>query len=372
VVSRRLILGYEEMENADIDEYEEGFAGYKRYVSTRVLFIALSFFFLLSVALFSIAVGPVYIPIYEVIATLLGNGAGNSPTIIWNIRIPQVLTGIVAGVGLAIAGASLQTILRNPLGSPFTLGISHAAAFGAAFAIIVLGAGTLQSSATGVITLNNPYIITLSAFMWSLVSTLVIFLLARYKGASPEVMILTGIALGSLFIAGLTALEYFADQVQLASIIFWSFGDIARATWRDLWIMVTVIIPASLYFILNGWNYNALDSGDEMAKSLGVNVERIRLHGLIIASLITALVTSFVGIIGFVGLVVPHIVRKLIGGDELFLMPSSCLIGGLLLLTADTAARTVIAPIILPVGILTSFLGAPLFIYLVLRGREYW
>jgi len=132
------------------------------------------------------------------------------------------------------------------------------------------------------------------------------------------------------------------------------------------------VIPSVIYFLYNMWNYNALDCGEETAKSLGVNVERVRIGGMLVASLVTALIVSFIGIIGFVGLVVPHIVRKIIGGDERYLIPSSCIIGAILLLVSDTVARTIISPIVLPVGILTSFLGAPLFIYLVIKGRKYW
>jgi iron complex transport system permease protein len=266
----------------------------------------------------------------------------------------------------------MQSILRNPLGSPFTLGISHSAAFGAAFAIVVLGVGSINSSSIDAVILNNPYVITVCAFGFSLIATFIIILLAKYKGASPETMILTGVALGSLFIAGTTALEYFAEDIQLSSIIFWTFGDIGRTSWNDLAIISAVVIPAVIYFIYNMWNYNSLNSGDETAKSLGVNVERVRIGGLLVASLVTALIVSFVGIIGFIGLVVPHIVRKSIGGDERYLIPSACIIGAILLMASDTVARTIISPVVLPVGILTSFLGAPLFIYLVVKGRKYW
>jgi len=327
---------------------------------------------LVFLALYSIAKGAVDIPVSRVVLILLGDESGMLSTIIWNIRLPRVLTGIIAGAGLAVAGAAMQSILRNPLGSPFTLGISHAAAFGAAFSIIVMGAGTLHSSSADAVIFNNPYLITISAFCWSLVSTSIIVLLARYRGATPETMILTGVALGSLFTAGTTAMQYFASELELASVVFWTFGDTGRATWRDLGLMSAVTVPSIAYFVLNSWNYNALDSGEETARSLGVDVEKVRLRGMLLSSTVTAFVVSFVGIIGFVGLVVPHIVRKVTGGDERYLIPLSSLAGSILLLASDTAARTVISPVVLPVGILTSFLGVPLFMYLVLKGREYW
>jgi iron complex transport system permease protein len=283
-----------------------------------------------------------------------------------------VLSAIVAGAGLSVAGAAMQSILRNPLGSPYTLGISHAAAFGAAFSVIVLGAGTVQSSAADAVILDNPYIVTISAFSWALISTFVVLLLAKLRKASPATMILAGVALGSLFTAGYTAMQYFASETELASIVFWTFGDIGRATWRDFYIMLAAVVPSSAYFLRKSWDYDVLDSGDESAKGLGVDVEKLRLHGMLLSCLVTALIVSFVGIIGFVGLVVPHIIRRIIGGNERYLIPTSFVLGAVLLLASDTAARTIIAPMVLPVGILTSFLGAPLFIYLVVQGREYW
>ena len=345
---------------------------YKKHSKKRVLFILISIAFLFISIIVSISIGASELELSRVLAALFGEGDDIASRIIWYNRMPRVFTAIIGGVGLAVSGAVMQSILRNPLGSPFTLGISHSAAFGAAFAIIVLGVGSIQSSSSDAVIGNNPYIITICAFGFSLVATFIIILLAKYKSATPETMILTGVALGSLFIAGTTALEYFAEDIQLSSIIFWTFGDIGRTSWDDLWIISVVVIPSVFYFLFNMWNYNALNSGDETAKSLGVNVERIRIGGLLMASLVTALIVSFVGIIGFIGLVVPHIVRKVVGGDERYLIPASCIVGAILLLVSDTVARTIISPIVLPVGILTSFLGAPLFIYLVIKGRKYW
>lgn len=352
---------------------EEILGKYKEYSQKRVFFFLLSLTLLVSLALFSLTIGPADVSIGETVSTLLGANTSNRLNrIIWNIRMPRVLAAVAAGAGLAVVGAAMQSILRNPLGSPFTLGISHAAAFGAAFSIIVLGAGSTQSEAADSVVLNNPYLVTISAFAWSLVATFVILLLARYKNASPATMILTGVALGSLFTAGYTALQYFADDVQLASIVFWTFGDVARASWTDLGLILIAVIPATIYFLLKSWDYEVLDSGDESAKAMGVDVEKLRLYGMLISCFVTALIISFVGIIGFVGLVVPHMVRRVIGGNERYLIPSSCIVGAVLLLASDTVARTIISPIVLPVGILTSFLGAPLFIYLVIKGREYW
>ncbi len=316
--------------------------------------------------------GTVRIERDNILSGLFVRGTGIESTIFWEIRIPRILSAILAGMGLAVSGMVMQSMLRNPLASPFTLGISHSAAFGAAFAIIVLGAGTAEPDFSSAIFFNNQYFIPISAFSFSLISILVIILIAKYKGAKPETMILSGVALGALFTAGLAALKYFAEDMQLSAIVFWMFGDVGRVSWNNLWIIAAVVIPSTIFLYYNIWNYKAISSGDEIAKSLGVNVERVRIGSLLVASLVTALIVSFTGIIGFVGLVTPHIVRKIIGGDERYLLPSSCIAGALLMLVSDTVARTIISPVILPVGILTSFFGAPLFLYFVIRGRKYW
>jgi iron complex transport system permease protein len=181
-------------------------------------------------------------------------------------------------------------------------------------------------------------------------------------------MVLAGVAIGSLFTAGTMFLQYFADDNQLAAVVFWSFGDVGRADWSELIFMGVVTIVCSLYFIINMWNYNAIDAGDETAKGLGVNVERIRLVGMVVSSFLSAIIVSFLGVIGFVGLVCPHITRRLIGDDHRFLIPGTIVCGGILLLASDTAARLILAPHILPVAILTAFMGAPVFIYLLIRG----
>jgi len=355
-------------------EYYEVETKYSRHLGRKYAIIAGIVALLLIASIAGIIMGSASIGLREIMEVIRGESTAVEHQIIVNIRLPRILSAIVAGAALAVSGAAMQSILRNPLGSPFTLGISNAAAFGAAFAVIILGAGTTQSGSADPVMLSNPYTVTVSAFLWSLVSTGLIFLLAKYKGATPEVMILTGIILGSLFSAGMTALQYFADDIEISTVVFWTFGDIGRASWRDFNILLVVVLVAMVIFIRNRWNYNALDAGDEVAKSLGVHVERTRLTGMVTASLATAIAVSFFGIIAFVGLVVPHIIRRIIGGDERFLIPSSALFGGMFLLVSDTVARTLIAPVVLPVGILTSFLGAPLFLYLLIRGigKGYW
>lgn len=336
-------------------------------------------FFLLNLALLTtmllvmaVALGAVRIPAWEVISALLGLGEdGRYTVIIRSIRLPHALAALLAGAGLAVAGAAMQSILRNPLGSPFTLGISQAGAFGAAFSVMLLGSGTMQSTQVGAVSIINPSLTTLCAFLACMVTSLIIIAIARLRGASPEVMVLSGVALGSLFAAGTMFLQYFADDVQLAAMVFWTFGDVGRAGWPEVRFMAVIVIGTLGFFFLNRWNYNAIDAGDETARGLGVRVELVRLTGMAAASLVTAVIVSFLGIIGFLGLVCPHIVRRIIGDDHRFLLPASAMTGACLLLAADIAARMLFAPRVLPVAILTAFFGAPTFLYLLIRrGRQ--
>ncbi|OQX75506.1 MAG: iron ABC transporter permease [Bacteroidetes bacterium 4484_276] len=349
---------------------ETAYKKYKSQVVRKRIFFFVTAVLLVFFAIVGISFGAADLDPERIFAIFYNEGDELTWQIIWNIRLPRVLSAILAGMALSVAGAAMQSILRNPLGSPFTLGISNAAAFGAAVAVVIFGAGTMHSSISNAVLINNPYLITICAFLSSMAATMVILIVARIRGASPETMILTGIMTGSLFMAGTTALQFFADDIEIAAIVFWSFGDLGRAGWREFWVMVAVVIPSLIFFIYNRWNYNSLDAGDETAQSLGVNVQRVRIFGMLVATLSTAIAVSFFGIIAFVGLVVPHIVRFVIGPDERYLIPSAALFGGLFLLISDTIARTIISPIVLPVGILTSFIGAPLFLILLVRRKR--
>jgi iron complex transport system permease protein len=304
----------------------------------------------------------------QVLRALLGLESGISKVVIWNIRLPRVVAGIVAGVGLAVAGCVMQTCLRNPLASPFTLGISNAAAFGANLAIVFLGAGTLHSNTHDAVFIANPYTVTVSAFVFSMIAMSLILLLARLRGFSPESVVLAGVAFGSLFAAGSTLVQYFAEDVQVAAMVFWTFGDLGRVSWQEVGILTALTLAALVYFLLHRWNYNALESGEDAARGLGVHVEQIRFRSMLAASLITAVAVAFMGIIGFIGLIAPQMMRRILGIDHRFLIPASAVTGAALLLFADTLARTLISPVVLPVGAITSFFGAPLFLFILAKG----
>lgn len=339
---------------------------YKGYIRYKKLFILLIGVATVLAALLAISAGSAGLSIQEVILTLLGHGSKQTGVVVFNIRLPRVATAIVAGVGLATVGCAMQSILKNPLASASTLGIAQGAAFGASFAIIVLGAGIQNQTLDG-ITISSPYLVSVCAFISSMLSTLIVLGLSHYKKATPEAMILSGVALSTMFAGATTLLQYFAVDVKVAAVVFWTFGNLGRTGWTEVIIMSVVVGIALLYFTFNRWNFNALQSGEETAKGLGVNVNRMRLVGMFVCSLTAATIVSFIGIINFIGLIAPHLVRQFIGSDYRYLLPASALGGALLLLLSDTAARLVVAPVILPIGAITSFLGAPLFLYLVFK-----
>lgn len=347
---------------------EEELNGYAKYARRRYFFglllsVAALVSFFTSLSLGSYQLSPV-----EVLSGLLGCGSRDALLVVWNIRLPRVLAAMAVGFSLAVSGVVMQCVLRNPLASPFTLGVSQGAAFGAAFAIIVLGAGQFYSQG-GAVAIRLPYLVPVFAFLGALLDVSIVLLLARLRGLSAGSIVLAGIAMASVFSAATMLLEYFAEEVRVAAVVFWTFGDLGRVVLDEVHLMVLVAAPVSAYFIYRRWDYNALIPGDEVAASLGLNPRRVRLESMALASLLTAVCVSFVGIIGFIGLIAPHMVRLVFGADHRFLVPLSGVAGSILLLVSDTLGRTVISPSILPVGIVTSFLGAPVFIYLLGRRR---
>jgi len=280
-------------------------------------------------------------------------------TCVWNLRLPRILMGILAGTGLGVAGCIIQGVLRNPLASPYTLGISSGAGFGASLAILV-GSGVA----------GRQYLVIGNAFIFSLISSFIIIGLSSRRGATPETMILAGIAMTCLFGSATTILQYFGDAEAVKEAVFWMVGDLGRASWQKLSFVSVVLAICLPLLFWKSWDLNVIGGGDESAHSLGINVKRTRIFLMIISTLLVASIVCFTGTIGFIGLVAPHMVRMIIGGDNRFLVPASGLLGAVLLVVSDTVARRILAPIILPVGTLTAFMGVPLFLYLIMRKRR--
>jgi len=341
---------------------------YSRLTARKMLFVLVGSGLLVALALVATATGSAEITVGDVAAAIAArifpflNLAISEQTsaIVWDIRLPRIVMGIVAGAGLAISGAAMQGIMRNPLVSPFTIGISSAAAFGASVAII-LGAGLVGS---------EQYLVITNAFLFALLAAFLVYGLARTRGMRPETLILAGIALMYFFSAGTSLLQYLATEEEVHTVVHWLFGTLTGATWENI-LVVTVIFAACVPLLIKySWDLNAMVAGDDLATTLGVNTRRVRTVSMALATVITAGVICFTGIIGFVCLVAPHITRMIIGADHRFLLPCSCILGAGMLLGADTLGRTVFLPTIIPAGIVVSIIGVPFFVYLILRTRK--
>ena len=312
-------------------------------------------------------VGSSHMRLAECFAALMKRGTAAQIRIIWNIRIPRVLAAIIAGAGLSISGLIMQTDLNNPMASPSTLGVSNAAVFGANLSIIAFAGGFLDTGnhLSSYTVGANPYATSLMAFVFASLSILLILGLCRIRAFQPGVVVLAGIAIGSVWTAATTILQFYATDVGLSAAVVWTFGDLGRATYRTDLIMAAVVLAGLVYFSVMSWRFNALLSGDAAARSMGVAVDRLRFVSMLLASVITAVCVSFLGIIGFVGIICPHVTKRLLGQDHRVSIPASALSGSLLLLLADTASRSLGNGSALPVGAITSLLGAPFFLAII-------
>lgn len=341
---------------------------YNQYIKRKwAVLIGLAVFLLL-MCFVSLSVGSSGLSPAEILKTVIGKGTQQSRTIVWNVRMPRTAAGIGVGIALAMTGCVMQNVLRNPLASASTLGVSQGASFGAAVAIVYLGAGIqVNSGSAAAITVTNPYLVTVCAFTGGMVTTVMLLGLSRVSGITPAVMILAGVAISSMFTGATTLVQYFCDDVMVATVVYWTFGSLGRAGWREISLIYIISTTAFVYFICNRWNYNAMESGGHTAKSLGVPVDTLILSSMLVCSLIAAVSVAFVGCINFIGLIAPHMVRRFVGNDYRFLIPGSALAGAILMLAADVVSRTVMAPAILPIGAVTSFIGAPVFLYIIMK-----
>ena len=328
--------------------------------------VALGMAVLLAVAAaVAIHLGPIKITFPEI-----WRGADSSAwQVLIGIRLPRILAAVLAGAGLSVCGLAMQHVLRNPLASPFTLGISGAAAFGAAFCIVMVsGQPSFFNAETAPGRVFTSFLTGVSAFLSSMIALAVILLVIRRRGSRPSILVLAGMMTSSLFGALTSALQYFADDRQLAEIVFWTFGDPGRAGYSLLAIQSIVILPVLFWMIRHRWDFALLQSGDDAARAGGLDPSRFRLQVLTLTSMVTAILVAGYGIISFVGLVAPHLSKNFIKGQSLSLA-GSALFGAIFLLVSDTIARAMWQPIILPVGIITAFFGAPFFIAMLIKDR---
>ncbi|WP_300063582.1 iron ABC transporter permease [uncultured Roseobacter sp.] len=336
---------------------------YRRRSFLRVALVAGAALALCTTVLIDVITGPAALDIFRVAHVIVqpALATAKEQVIIWDLRLPVALMAVVVGAMLGVAGAEMQTILNNPLADPFTLGLSSAASFGAAVAI-VLGWSVIP----GV----GALFVTVNAFAFAMAASMGLFLFTKLRGVTPEAMILVGIAMLFTFNALLAFLQYGASELQLAQLIFWQLGSLARATWPKVGICLLVLAIVLPYFLSRTWALTALRMGEDKAAALGVNVNGLRLMVLAGVSLLSAVAVSFVGAVAFVGLVGPHIARMIVGEDQRGFLPLSALAGALILSGTSIASKAITPGIVYPIGMITSLIGIPFFVSLILSQRK--
>lgn len=339
-------------------------AHYRGQLTRRLWLIVLLGSALVASVLFDLSCGPSGMPLTRLVQGMFDPSILNTTerVIIWNVRLPYSLMAVLVGMALALAGAEMQTILDNPLASPFTLGVSSSAALGASLAIAYPLAG---------IGLGPNAQVTLAAFIAAALSVLVLQLLSRLRGAGVESLVLFGIALVFSCNAVVSLLQLMATEDTLQQLVFWSLGSVARANWEKLTLLAGVLLVLLPFSLWAAPQMTLLRMGEDRARSFGVDVRQLRFFSLLRISLMTATAVAFVGTIGFVGLVGPHIARMLIGEDQRFLFPASALVGALLMSLSAIASKVLLPGMIIPVGIVTALVGVPVFVALIFkRGRS--
>ncbi len=341
----------------------------------RKILVILSLFLVLLIAIVvSVSLGAGSPRLSEAMQTILARifptlgfdpGSTVCQTIILDLRLPRIVLAIIAGAGLAAAGAVMQGTLRNPLVSPYILGCSAAAGFGASISIVF---------GIGFVTAFSGYLTVVNSFIFSLLALFIIYVFARIKGMRVETVILAGVAINYLFSALTSLIQYISPSSEkVQSVVYWLMGGLSSAMWNNIILMLPIVAVCLVIMMLQSWDINTMSMGQDVATSLGVNPKRVLTICMLVAALATSTIICFTGVIGFVCLVGPHIARMLIGSDHRFLIPCSALVGSCVLLFSDTVGRLVIMPTELPVGIITSLLGVPFFMYLMMkRKRANW
>ena len=349
---------------AEVAMLEQALVQQRQREARRWRFLAVFIVLIVITLLLYIATGPSQLPLLDVVQTLWSpaNTDAMTRTIVIEMRLPIALMALVVGAALGLGGAQMQTLLDNPLASPFTLGIAAAAGFGAALALVVNSLFGLESLLS----------IPLGAFFFSMLAASMLFGLALMRHVNSQTIILAGIALLFLFQSLLSLLQFVSSPELNQQIVFWLFGSLMRTTWDSLTITFVITLGCSVLLYRDAWKLTCLRLGEARARSLGVNINALRIKTLILVALMTATAISFVGIIGFIGLVAPHIGRMLIGEDQRFLIPLSALCGAAMLSISSVISKSIVPGALFPIGIVTAIIGVPFFIWLILgRGRKH-
>ena len=340
---------------------------YEHYIWRKLLFILLCVVAMLLVIGYAVTIGSSNLSALDVYRNIYyhffdtGKVNDDIDWMIFTLRLPRIMTGMVAGMSLGVAGAAMQSMMKNPLADPYTTGISSGASFGATLAI---GLGFMLPG------LGGSSGIILMAFIFSLIPAAVIILVSSLRQTSAATMILAGIAVMYLFNAMTTIIKLGLSDASLSAVFQWSVGDLSTSTWESFQVIAIFALSGGGLLFAMSKKLNILITGDKNATALGLNAHHLRILLLIIISLMAASVVCFTGIIGFIGLVAPHIVRIFLGSDNRYLIPASAAFGAVLLMISDLIARTIIAPTFLPVGVITAFIGCPMFLWLLIKARK--
>lgn len=333
---------------------------FRRTVTARVLTVGVLFLIAGLALVIDIATGPSSISPWMVLGGLFQPDALTpaQQAIVFQVRLPYAFMAMLVGGALALAGAEMQTILNNPLASPFTLGVSSAASFGASLAI-VLGLGLPF--------VPTDWIVSLNAFAFAFGSVLALQAMARMRGAGVESIVLFGIALVFAFNALTALVQFLSSQEALQQLVFWTMGSLSRATWRNVAVLAVVLAAVAPFSFAASRSLTALRLGEDRAQSFGVDVRRLRFLSLLRVSILSATAVAFVGAIGFIGLVGPHIARMLVGEDHRYFLPASVLSGAIIMSLASAASKILVPGALMPVGIVTAVIGVPVFLFLIFR-----
>ncbi len=353
--------------HSEVPDGDEMAEKYRIYTLRKILFIVVCIIGVIAVTGYAATIGSSGISAFDVYRDIWYHFVDPSKCdvlidwAVFDIRLPRIVGGLIVGCCLGVAGAAMQSMMKNPLADPYTTGISSGASFGATLA---LGLGI---TVTG--TMGSLGLIT-TAFFFSLIPAAVIIMVSSLRNTSAATMILAGIAVMYLFNACTTLIKLGISEQSLSAVFQWSVGDLSGVTWNDCKIMAVFTIAGTAVLMAMSKKLNILITGDKNATALGLNAHKLRIALLIIISLMAASVVCFTGIIGFIGLVAPHIVRIFLGSDNRYLIPASAAFGAVLLMVADLISRVVIAPTFLPVGVITAFIGCPMFLYLLIKQRR--
>ncbi|MCI5112439.1 MAG: iron ABC transporter permease [Marivita sp.] len=334
-------------------------SGFGRSGLSRMGAVGAALIALAALMVADLVTGPAGLPLYDVLQGLRDGPSGENrrlATILWHLRMPQTLMAALVGCALGIAGLMMQTILNNPLASPYTLGFSAAAGFGAA-TVILFGAALPVALWIGV---------PLAAFAATLTAAGLVYLVARYRGAAPETLVLAGIAVLFLFQSLQSLLQFMAAPEVLQQIVFWLFGSLLKATWTSVQVLGGILLLTLPLIAREVWNLTSLRLGDGNAASLGLNVDALRRRVLMLVALLTAGAVSFTGTIGFVGLIAPHVGRAMVGEDHRFGLPMAGIMGAVVLVAASVTGKLISPGAVIPVGIITAIAGIPMLLGVIL------